>query len=505
MMRTTWVPARSRGVGKGKRHGGVTMSQKPDRRAISIDGTLLGAWRRFVGWMRNVPVDAPQGKRNALTLQAMLVITGAIAWSMAAISYVTADAVGLGESWHTLTIGAYAWTCFYLLRIGLFRLSASLTVIGGLFLIGLSYQTYGLRAQSGLQITHLLPLLLAGLLLGRGAVWWTALANAIALTIGARVDLGLATNAAARAEAWSDLLLSGMNLFVLAAILDRLILLLQRAIKRSEELDTICLELEREIEEKERAYARLLQTQRMEAIGRLSTGIAHDFHNILSVILGLATSPAQLNDSTDIILPKVAKAARRGTAITRRLLSFGRTQTGEVATFDLVEAVDEMHSLILPMFHRGIRVQMNLPSPGLCVRMDRDELELVLLNIASNACDAMPHGGLFTLSVESDEDHVQMRMEDTGEGMTPDVLARLFEPFFTTKPKDKGTGIGMAIVHRFVADSGGEIDVDSLPDQGTRIRIKIPLASRECESGMTSTREVSESHWPPTTSKASSL
>lgn len=466
---------------------------------MNTHATPLDAWRRFVGWMRNVPVDAPHGKRNALTLQTMLVITGAVASSMAAISYATDDSAGLGESWHTLAIAAYAWSCFCLLRIGLFRLSAALTVLGGLILIGLSYQAYGLRAQSGLQITQLLPLLLAGLLLGRSAVWWTTLANAVALAIGAQVDLGSATNATARSEVLSGLLLSGMNLFVLAVILDRLILLMQRAIKRSEELDDICLELEREVEEKERAYARLLQTQRMEAIGRLSTGVAHDFHNILSVILGLATSPARTDGSADIVLPKVAKAARRGTAITRRLLSFGRTQAEEVTTFDLVEAVDEMQSLILPIFHRGIKVRMDLPSPGLRVRMDREELELVLLNIASNACDAMPQGGRFALSVESDGDHARMRMEDTGEGMAPDVLARIFEPFFTTKPKDKGTGIGMAIVHRFVADSGGEIDVDSAPGEGTRIRIRIPLAASDGASETTPARNASESHWSPAT------
>ncbi len=466
---------------------------------MNMDAIPSDAWRRFVGWMRNVP-DAPHGKRNALTLQTMLIITGAITSSMAAVSYATDDAGGLGESWHISTIAAYAWGCFCLLRLGLFRLAAGLTVLGGLILIGFSYQAYGLRAQSGLQITQLLPLLLAGLLLGRSAVWWTTLAVAVALGIGARVDLGLATNVAARSEVWSALLLSGMNLFVLAVILDRLILLMQRAIKRSEELDAICLELEREIEEKERAYARLLHTQRMEAIGRLSTGVAHDFHNILSVILGLATLPVRSDDSTDIVLPKVAKAARRGTAITRRLLSFGRSQAGEVATFDLVEAVDEMRSLILPMFPRGVKVQMNLPAPGVRVRMDRDELELVLLNIASNACDAMPDGGRFALSVESDEAHARISMEDTGEGMAPDVLARLFEPFFTTKPKDKGTGIGMAIVHRFVADSGGDIDVDSTPGLGTRVRIKIPLAPHEFECGTTAARKAPESYGSPVAS-----
>lgn len=508
MARTSPVPLESSGrparpsdaVGVGG-NGHLLQSRAP----MNTHATPLDAWRRFVGWMRNVPVDAPHGKRNALTLQTMLVITGAVASSMAAVSYVTDDAAGLGESWHTLAIAVYAWSCFCLLRIGLFRLSAGLIVLGGLILIGLSYQAYGLRAQSGLQITQLLPLLLAGLLLGRSAVWWTTLANAVALTIGARVDLATAANAAARSEALSDLLLSAMNLFVLAVILDRLILLMQRAIKRSEELDEICLELEREVEEKERAYARLLQTQRMEAIGRLSTGIAHDFHNILGVILGLATSSPRNDDAPDAVLPKVAKAARRGTAITRRLLSFGRTQAEEVTTFDLVEAVDEMRSLILPMFHRGIRVRLELPPPGIQVRMDRDELELVLLNIASNACDAMPDDGWFTLSVQSDADNAQILMEDTGEGMAPEVLARLFEPFFTTKPKDKGTGIGMAIVHRFVADNGGDIGVDSAPGEGTRIRIKIPLASSGQAFETMPAWDASESHWPPMASKSRGL
>src|SRR5690606_33581733 len=110
-------------------------------------------------------------------------------------------------------------------------------------------------------------------------------------------------------------------------------------------------------------------------------------------------------------------------------------------------------TLILPMFGRNIRVQLDVPQPGPLVRTDPDELELALLNIVGNACDAMPNGGRFQLSVGADEQHALITIEDTGVGMAPDVLARLFEPFFTTKPKEKGTGIGMAIVHRFVNDS----------------------------------------------------
>lgn len=432
---------------------------------------------RLVAWFKHIPFIAPQTKRNALTLQALLGVTCVIASLLTVFSFITNDIGVAAGKWHILLITIGAAGCFFVLRSGQFRLAAGLTVLGGLALIGLSYQAYGLRAQTALQFAQLLPLLLAGLLLGRGAMWATALANAAALVVGAKIDMGLAGNPAAKAEVLPALLLAGMNLLVLVAVLDRLILSTRRAIKRSEELDATCLALEREVAEKEQAYARLLQTQRMEAIGRLSTGIAHDFHNILSVIFGLATSPLLPSDSPAPILAKIRKAADHGTALTRRLLSFGRTQSKELATFDLVEAIEEMKPLIEPMFFGDSNVALELPASGILVRMDREELELVLLNIASNARDAMPNGGRFTLRVEPEPGRARIELEDTGIGMTPDVLAKVFEPFFTTKPKDKGTGIGMAVVHRFVKDCGGSITIESTPQAGTRIAIRIPVVS----------------------------
>lgn len=438
---------------------------------------IQSAGARLVAWLRDIPFTTPQTKRNALTLQALLGITFTLASLLAVLSFVTSDISVAAGKWHILLIALGAAGCLLLLRGGQFRSAAGLTVLGGLALIGMSYQAYGLRAQTALQFAQLLPLLLAGLLLGRGAMWATALANAAALVVGAKIDMGFAGNPAARSEVLPALLLAGMNLFVLVAVLDRLILSTHRAIKRSEELDATCLALEREVAEKEQAYARLLQTQRMEAIGRLSTGVAHDFHNILSIIFGLATSPLSPSDSPAPILAKIRKAADHGTALTRRLLSFGRTQSKELAQFDLVEAIEEMKPLIEPMFFGDSYVALQLPGSGIQVRMDREELELMLLNIASNARDAMPNGGRFTLRVEPEPGHARIELEDTGIGMTPEVLAKVFEPFFTTKPKDKGTGIGMAVVHRFVKDCGGSITIKSAPQAGTCIVIRIPVVS----------------------------
>lgn len=437
----------------------------------------LPLWHSFINWMTRVPIHAARDRRNAVTLQAILVVTGAATLFMALTSCVaTAGVAGIAGNEMTLAVSAYAWICFGLLRNGFFRLSTSLTVIGSLILIGMSYQAYGLQAQSGLQITLLLPLLFSGLFLGRAAVWWTALANAAVLAIGAHTDLRLAIDPMQASDALSNLLLSGMNFLVLVTILDRLILSSQRAIHRSEELNELCLELKRQVEEKERAYERLLQTQKMETIGRLSTGIAHDFNAILSVILGHATSVDMRGGSIDAVLPGIRQAARRGATLTRRLLSFSRTHVRQISTFDLAEAIDEVRPLILPMFPRGIQVSLDTSAAGLLINADRDELVLALLNIASNACDAMPQGGRFLLSVEPDGAYASLRLEDTGIGMAPEVLARLYVPFFTTKPKDKGTGIGMATVYRFVTEHGGTIDADSAPGQGTRIRIRLPLA-----------------------------
>ena len=444
---------------------------------LTVGAEAQRAVRRMADPPGLAPAVPPQDRRNALMLQTVLAITVAAAGSMTVHSLLGGRDAASSETWGPLAIAVYALGCLWLLRRSRYRLSAAFAVCGGMVLIGVSYANYGLQAQAGLQMTHLIPLLFAGLLLGRAAVWWTALASGVALALGARIDLMRAANAAASAQVLPDLVLSTLNFLVLAVILDRLILSSQRAIERSNALDAANAELEREIEQNERAHARLLHTQRMEAIGRLSAGAAHDFNNILHVILGLASSPASQEAERDGTLAMILQAAQRGAVVTRRLLSFSRNQERQVSVFDLTEAVAGMGPLIEPMFHSGVRVRLDRTSLRLFVEADRDELELALLNMASNASDAMPEGGRFGLAVERDGDHALIRVEDTGTGMTDEVRARLFESFFTTKPRDRGTGIGMTIVQRFVADSGGRIDVDSAPGRGTLIHLRLPLAA----------------------------
>jgi len=426
-----------------------------------------------------LPPIAPEPRSDKM-LQVILGVVGTMALIAAIAARGGADAGQPQDAWTAMLICGYAWACFVLARMHYYRLSAGLAVIGSLLLIGVSYYQYGLQAQPDLLMIHLLPLLLAGLLLGRAAVWWVALGSAMSVAVGAWSDMHVALTAGASSATWSSLLLSGMNFLVLATILDRLILSSQRANARSRELDAAYRELQRTMLEKEQAYARLLESQRMEAIGRLSTGVAHDFNHILSVILGLVASPA-LNGGPDAALSSVERAARRGTILTRRLLSFSRPQSRDMAVFDLGEAIDEMSSLIAAMFPPRIRVDFAIAPADLLVRADRDELELALLNLASNATDAMPGAGHFSVSANVDGEHALIRIEDSGIGMAPDVLAHVFTPFFSTKPRGEGTGIGLSIVHRFVADCGGSIAMDSEPGRGTRIEIRLPPVSEETD------------------------
>jgi signal transduction histidine kinase len=436
-----------------------------------------GIWQGLTDWMKRLSAQPGVDKHNSLMLLTTLVIVGAGSLAMALLPASVVGPIEPGETWVAPAIFSYVSASLIVLANGMYPLSAGMTVAGGLILIGGSYYTYGLQVQPGLLIIHMIPLLLSALLLGRTAVWWTALGSIVGLAIGAWADMRNAPGQAGTSEAISSLSLGSMNYLILAVILDRLILSSKRTLEQNRELNKICGQLEREIHEKELAHSRLLHTQRMEAIGRLSTGVAHDFGNILSVIVGLVTSAEMQARSADAVLPGIHRAAQRGTVLVRRLLSFSRTQSRQASIFDLAGTLDDLRALMSPIFHKRIQLRIEPAPPGLLVEADRDELELALLNIASNASDAMPRGGCFTLSVEVSEGHALIRMSDTGIGMSSNVRARVFEPFFTTKPKGEGTGIGMAIVHRFVSDSGGDIDVDSSPGKGTRIRLRLPLVT----------------------------
>jgi two-component system, cell cycle sensor histidine kinase and response regulator CckA len=233
------------------------------------------------------------------------------------------------------------------------------------------------------------------------------------------------------------------------------------------------------------------QSQKMEALGRLAGGVAHDFNNVLMVINGLSETVLSILEPASPVredLEEILAAGRRAAGLTGQLLAFSRKRVLLPTTFDLDEAVGTMQPMLCRLLGSDIALVVE-PSPEpKWIVADRGQIEQVLLNLAANARDAMPEGGELRVSAaielrayEVGHDvlsapEVVLRLADTGQGMSPDVLARLFEPYFTTKARGKGTGLGLSTVYAIVSESGGRITVESHRGVGTTFSIALPLA-----------------------------
>ena len=264
----------------------------------------------------------------------------------------------------------------------------------------------------------------------------------------------------------------------------------------------------RDVSERQRTEAalhdaelRLQQSQKLEAIGRLAGGIAHDFNNLLTVITvytqmvleGMPPADPRVAD-----LYEVQGAARRAADLTRQLLAFSRKQVMQPQVLDLNAVVQDVEKMLRRVIGEDVRLVTSPAKGEATIRADRNQLEQVLMNLAVNARDAMPHGGRLHISTEqldvsrtpaaADADAapgpaswVRLEVRDTGVGMEEAVRARVFEPFFTTKAMGRGTGLGLATVYGIVKQSGGYITVDSVPGLGTAFSLYFPVAGAPLE------------------------
>lgn len=245
----------------------------------------------------------------------------------------------------------------------------------------------------------------------------------------------------------------------------------------------------REVEERRKAEEALRQGEKMQAIGELTGGIAHDFNNIIQVVASGATllrHPRLTEERKTHILDEVAKAAHNAKQLTGHLLAFARKQALEPQAFAMDARLEGMSELLSRALGSGIRVETDFAPDAWPVFVDPSQLEITLLNLALNARDAMPQGGTLTLQTrnvvleasgeQQAGDYVCLTVRDTGEGMPPAVLARVFEPYFTTKGPGRGTGLGLAQVHGFAKQSGGNVAIESTPGQGTTITLHLPRA-----------------------------
>jgi hypothetical protein len=252
--------------------------------------------------------------------------------------------------------------------------------------------------------------------------------------------------------------------------------------------------ISRDITAQKRAEEHLRQAQRMDAIGRLAGGLAHDFNNILGIITActeLLRSHVEASEDSAEYVGNIRKAVDRGSGLTRQLLAFSKKQKIQLQLLDLNERLKETVRLLRPLMGDDVEIVVSPRSTSAVVEADLGQLDQVLINLAVNARDAMPHGGRFileTANVQLDylyaEQHasikpgryVMLAVSDTGTGMDADTASRAFEPFFTTKETGKGTGLGLATVYGIVQQCGGNIQLYSELGRGTTFKIYLPSA-----------------------------
>jgi signal transduction histidine kinase len=231
--------------------------------------------------------------------------------------------------------------------------------------------------------------------------------------------------------------------------------------------------------ERSKVQEQLIHAQKVEAIGRLAGGVAHDFNHLLGLVLGYVRradvdDPAARKNALD----GIESATRRATSVTHKLLHFGRRDVTRIESFDVVEVVRELQPMLRQLFDPAVRIVCDLGDVARPVAFDRAQFELVLLNIAANANHAMPGGGEFHVVLDHAPDgSVELCLHDTGHGMDDSVRERIFEAFFTTKPPGEGIGLGLAVAADVISAAGGGITVDSAPGRGATIRIRLPAAS----------------------------
>jgi two-component system cell cycle sensor histidine kinase/response regulator CckA len=240
---------------------------------------------------------------------------------------------------------------------------------------------------------------------------------------------------------------------------------------------------------------RLRRAQKMEAVGQLVAGVAHNFNNLLTVTMGytdILLDGHRVEDPDHDAIQEIRKATERGAALTRQLLAFGRKHDARLARIDLDRTVAGLREMLTRVIREDIQLTIDVESGPVAVMIDPHDLEQVILNLVINARDALPSGGTIHIDVAREAvdatnrpldpavtpgEYVRLRVRDNGIGMTPDVQSHLFEPFFTTKEVGEGTGLGLAFVHGIARHGGGFVAVETAPAKGTTVSVYLPPAA----------------------------
>ncbi|MCH2187442.1 response regulator [Myxococcota bacterium] len=238
----------------------------------------------------------------------------------------------------------------------------------------------------------------------------------------------------------------------------------------------------------------LRQAQKMEAVGLLAGGIAHDFNNMLTIISGFSEILYEaVDDELQQDVQSIRDAARRSSALTRQLLAFSRRQVLKPEIINLNRLISEQENLLKPLIGEDVEIRLQLEEPIHSVKVDPGQIEQVIMNLATNGRDSMPMGGQIIISTQNTTieeplskeialpagRYVCVAVQDTGTGMSNEVIARAFEPFYTTKERGSGSGLGLSTAHGIIEQSGGALLIESRVGRGTMMRFYLPITADE--------------------------
>jgi signal transduction histidine kinase/ActR/RegA family two-component response regulator len=469
----------------------------------------------FRDWLDRVPTDDPFERKSAATVQVfcigLILLIGANEIDQVLRGDVATSGFARYGVFADLASMAASFVGIVLIRRGNIR-EGFATVLGSYLLIlagslvfrGLAYH------QNLLVRVFWVLLVMPALLLGRRELWGALAVLLSAMLVGYLRDTGHlgGTGPLAPPDPAFGVWVQAVAVMVLLCIiLDRFGAALREAYsvartrqreaeRASDALSAANRSLAAEMERRAKAEALLYQSQKLEAIGRLSAGVAHDFNNVLTGILGFSelvkgSLPAEnpIRDDVDQIIA----AADRASALTKQLLAFARRQIVEPTNVSIQERTSALQPMLKKLLGENIAIVERFDAVPGRVYVDQVQLDQVLLNLALNARDAMPDGGALTITTEdvdlSADDlpsselapgpYVRLSVSDTGIGMTPSTLENVFEPFFTTKGQGKGTGLGLATCYGIVRQADGAIIAHSVMGEGTTFEILLPRVSAE--------------------------
>jgi signal transduction histidine kinase len=447
--------------------------------------------RTWLNWLRKVPVTDLVERRHAPVLQVLMLfilISLPANWCYHLLVVRTPMRRDLAvDVTVDVVVWVMAWASLALIRRGRVRQAVNWFVAAMLTSLAVMYFSVGLTRQLLDQTYPVLTIVLGGLILGRRSLWTIYALLLMIFCAGGAVDVTyLGRHAYPRPWIGAANLPSlALSYFVITLVVDRCVEAMRSSLDESRRmggaLAAANTALRSEMLAREHAQENLVHAQKMETVGRLAGGVAHDFNNILAVIAGYVEQAKASDDSNQLrhAVHGIASAARRGTAVSRKLLSFSRRDSLRPEVLETGEALCEIEPMLRQLFADAmtIRIEIATESPTyICV--DRGQLELALLNISANARDAMSPGGCFHISAKSRTHRavkgIELSLSDDGHGMSEEVLQRVFEPFFTTKPVGSGTGLGLAVVRDVINAGGGEVTVESIEGQGTTFRLWLP-------------------------------